>query len=639
MMKIAIRADGLPGLLDQAPDGIEYLSLDCFDTLLWRNVHAPVDVFADLPFPGGAMQPRVSAENAARRVAINKHRRHDVTLDEIHAYLTPDTQPEERAALIEAELEAEARHCFAFAPVRDLMVEAKRRGLKIILVSDMYLSEERLRTLIGRTAGEEVLALIDRIFVSSEYGYGKALGLFGDVLKELGVKPEAVLHVGDNPVSDQEAPSELGIHTAHFIQFDEIAQQRLRLEATAASMMEPGARVSVPVIQGHRAQISTRTNDDPVFAFGHDVLGPIMHGFASWLRDEAEEMSRRAGKPVKLLFLMRDGHLPAKAFATLYPEWADRIASIDLSRFTAHAASFTDAKAIESWLVPQLRANDAGGPHLARQLLFSEDEIAGIGEMEGNFLERVMRPEMLDKIIERSAAFRERVLAHLRMHGVEDGDAVMFVDTGYAGSTQNIIEPVLRDRMNLTVAGRYMILLEFWRAGNDKKGLIDIRHYDYNALAAIYSDSSVIEQFCPIGRGSVIDYLDDGTAIYDAHTINLRQSTCRARAQSACLSYLRDAGSAQVAPPRSDDADGRRRAAMAALCRFLFLPLASEVEMLASFQHDRNLGTDWMIQMMDADAARNSLRRRGLDRFLVHYNTRRGHSALSGHPPISRLAA
>jgi transposase InsO family protein len=35
----------------------------------------------------------------------------------------------------------------------------------------------------------------------------------------------------------------------------------------------------------------------------------------------------------------------------------------------------------------------------------------------------------------------------------------------------------------------------------------------------------------------------------------------------------------------------------------------------------------------------NSLRRRGLDRFLVHYNTRRGHSALGGQPPMSRIAA
>ena len=33
----------------------------------------------------------------------------------------------------------------------------------------------------------------------------------------------------------------------------------------------------------------------------------------------------------------------------------------------------------------------------------------------------------------------------------------------------------------------------------------------------------------------------------------------------------------------------------------------------------------------------NHLRQRGLDRFLIHYNTRRGHSALGGRPPISRL--
>ena len=35
----------------------------------------------------------------------------------------------------------------------------------------------------------------------------------------------------------------------------------------------------------------------------------------------------------------------------------------------------------------------------------------------------------------------------------------------------------------------------------------------------------------------------------------------------------------------------------------------------------------------------NALRRRALDRFLTYYNTRRGHSALAGRPPITRLAA
>jgi len=51
---------------------------------------------------------------------------------------------------------------------------------------------------------------------------------------------------------------------------------------------------------------------------------------------------------------------------------------------------------------------------------------------------------------------------------------------------------------------------------------------------------------------------------------------------------------------------------------------------------NRTLLTEWAYARAWTS---NSLRRRGLDRFLTHYNTRRGHSALGGHPPISRLAA
>ena len=61
MIKLTIRPDSLPYLLDEAPKDVEYLSLDCFDTLIWRNVNVPADVFADLPFPGGGAEPRIQA--------------------------------------------------------------------------------------------------------------------------------------------------------------------------------------------------------------------------------------------------------------------------------------------------------------------------------------------------------------------------------------------------------------------------------------------------------------------------------------------------------------------------------------------------------------------------------------------------
>jgi len=51
---------------------------------------------------------------------------------------------------------------------------------------------------------------------------------------------------------------------------------------------------------------------------------------------------------------------------------------------------------------------------------------------------------------------------------------------------------------------------------------------------------------------------------------------------------------------------------------------------------NRTLLTEWAYARPWTS---NRSRHRGLDRYLTHYNTQRGHSALGGHPPISRLAA
>ncbi len=67
-VQFTVRAHQIAGLLDRAPPGIEVLSLDCFDTLVWRSTHSPADVFAGIDLPGGAMGPRQWSEGAARRI-------------------------------------------------------------------------------------------------------------------------------------------------------------------------------------------------------------------------------------------------------------------------------------------------------------------------------------------------------------------------------------------------------------------------------------------------------------------------------------------------------------------------------------------------------------------------------------------
>lgn len=49
---------------------------------------------------------------------------------------------------------------------------------------------------------------------------------------------------------------------------------------------------------------------------------------------------------------------------------------------------------------------------------------------------------------------------------------------------------------------------------------------------------------------------------------------------------------------------------------------------------NRTLLTEWAYARPWTS---NQLRQRALDKFLTFYNTRRGHSALNGRPPITRL--
>ena len=168
----------LPHALDGAPAGVAVLSLDCFDTLLWRHTHSPGDVFADVGAHGGTIEQRRWAESHARSHSELKRGCNETALADIYAMLLPNASDEVRARGAQAELAAEARHCFAFRPTVELMHVARRQGLRIMIVSDTYLDRAQLGQLIADAAGEDVRALIDDIFCSSEYGLSKGEGLF-----------------------------------------------------------------------------------------------------------------------------------------------------------------------------------------------------------------------------------------------------------------------------------------------------------------------------------------------------------------------------------------------------------------------------------------------------------------------------
>lgn len=604
----------LPHMLPEALAGstARILSLDCFDTLLWRNMHAPGDVFADL---GATTMPdqRRWAEGNARARALLARRSNEATIAEIYATLLPGADQAARDDAVAAELAAEARHCYGFAPTIALMRAAKAEGRQVIIVSDTYLNQNQLHALIAAAAGEDVAALIDRFFCSSEYGVSKGEGLFRHVLRDMRARPEMLLHIGDNPHADLVAPTALGIPALHLVQFSTETIQRLRLEATAGAMLHGGAH-RWPAYQPHRARIAI---GEPQFAhpaatLGYSVLGPLFHAFDQWLKTEAQALAAARPGRVHVLFLLRDGHLPFEVWKAAGAPVGVDAATAEISRFTAIASSFRDAEDIDRFL-----AREGGGrewKRIARQLLFSPKEVAELTSGPGQaFLRNVRRSGTRAKILERSAAFAARMIAHVRAAcDPQPGDTLMLVDLGYNGTVQNAVDRVLSDTLGVHVAGRYLILREDFPSGLDKAGLFDQRDYDHAALATLCDNIAAIEQLATLPQGSVVDYAPDGVPIRTESGVKSVQSTVRDAVQACCVEYARAGFQPWARPPASDSLATRRQSAAAILARFLFLPLESELQTLQAFEHDVNLGGGEMVPLFDRDLASVELRRHGM---------------------------
>lgn len=596
----------LPNALE-GQAGISVLSLDCFDTLLWRDTHAPRDIFSLLP--GATPQQRIWAESGARRAAMVRERRSEVSIEEIYDELMPNASAADRAVAVRAEIEAEILHCFAFAPTVALMREARRRGIEIVIVSDTYLSPDQLAELIRRAAGDETADLIDRIFCSSAYGASKGDGLFAKVLTALQVRPQAILHVGDNREADVDAAGRLGIKALHLLQFAETTVQRLRLEAAVGAIIDGGGAAFQP----HRASLAAGEPQCPsgAEALGFGVLGPLLVPFTQWLAKEADALAT-PGRKVHSLFLMRDGHLPHRMFAAVFP--AHDAHAIEISRFTALGASFVDAAAVQHFVEAEL--GNGKPDEILRQLLFRRHETSAmlrtlprVGQLAA-LAREIAKPDRMRTIIARSHGLAARLVRYLRMKvDPAPGDIFMLVDLGYNGTVQNRIASLVETELGVHIAGRYLLLREQQVSGRDKAGFIGDADQPA-ALEMLASAIAVLEQLCTAAQGSVIDYGDAGAPVRAGSSIKARQSDTREAVQRGALDFARNHGAAVIrasAPPLIE-----RRAATATLARLLFLPMPHELAVLEAFEHDVNLGGGDTVALFDPKVAARGMRERGL---------------------------
>lgn len=622
-MSIQLFANQLDDLLDRLPKQTQVLSLDCFDTIWWRRVVAPRDVFYALPHhevlkrAGVTASLRGKAETEARAKQRLLKGHTEVTLHEIYRQLLgPQVDAQLVEQCVQAEIDCEAAHGFVFEPVLRLIRKARRRGLRVIVVSDTYLTAGQLRGLLKKRLGDDAQA-IAQIYCSCDHGTSKTGQIWQHVLAREKLRPKALVHLGDNVHADHEGPARHQITGYWLRHHDEATLNELDGRATTAVQLLPeihhqqgNPSLFHGVLAAHNDRQAQVTQQ-----IGYRSLGPIVFAFGQFVARQVARL-RDQGRPVKLGFLLRDGYLPARVCEAILGQ--DAVAEINVSRLTAIAASLCSREDVVRVLAAGVSVSAM--PAILKQLLLPAEQAQAIlaeasasATPEDTFSQLLLRKETLALIIERSAALRARLWRHLQTHaGVQRGDRLVLVDLGYSGTVQNRLAAVMKAEYDVELHGLYLIASRVKADQADRQGLIDTRWADDRLIHALTAYIGVFEMMCTKDDGTTLDYEEDGRPVRADVGVGPAQAALVAQMQAAALRFVRDALAmpAHCRPGNADDLVLAHQATID-LGRLIYFPTADEIQCLSALRFDFNLGTDLILATADLERGLAEYRREG----------------------------
>ncbi len=291
------------------------VSFDIFDTLIFRTVPSPEDIFDLVPIKMSHIQgiqsfrkKRIKAEQEARSLA----RGSEVNIDEIYSYIDFSNKYKEELKQCESEIEIE--NCIPNKIIVPIAQELYDIGVKVIVTSDMYLKRNTIECIL-----QKIGVKYYKLYISGEVKKTKELGtLFDYVLDDLGITAKEIAHVGDNPKSDIRIPESKGIKAFPTLSIDKAEVNRLyKAKGTSIETIHFNEFIRQTICE----------SVTPAVRIGYNVLGPFMYDFCEWLHQQKEEHHLE-----KLVFVAREGYLIEKCYRELYPEESGMISYASLNK-------------------------------------------------------------------------------------------------------------------------------------------------------------------------------------------------------------------------------------------------------------------------------------------------------------------
>lgn len=487
---ISSKKNSLRSLIDRI-DRYDIVSFDIFDTLLRRTVFKPEDVFVLIQkkleneyanllpavFVKRFPELRVGFERQLRKEYDQYHDTTDVYAEKNEEFYTIevyqrmlssfglDTALAEQLLVIEQDTEFSVLEARSLGKALYDVAIAKEK--RVLLISDFTHSE----SFVSQALAQSDYSGYEKLYVSSEVGLKKHSGnLFKYVIADLAIKPETILHIGDNSTGDFLRAINNSVFPTKILATRErinhvfknrgldltVFDQSFYLRTAANLYAEE--YYDALLVAGDKPVDSAKERRD-LFStpgeFGFLALGPVIHEFTKWILDNALAQNCK-----KVLFFARDCYLPyelAKKLVAGVDKYRDlqpvylavsrkALTCLNLHQpddcFKVRLDDFSRHKTLAELLSSRFRIDPSrvSNTHLSKwnidgvQTLVKDTTLGAIYGLVHEYLK-----EDWQAWNDVNGVSKDAFRAYLKDNNVSKFDDVVAVDFGYKGSAHSVV--------------------------------------------------------------------------------------------------------------------------------------------------------------------------------------------------------
>lgn len=517
-------------------DKAEIVSFDIFDTLIKRMIKRPCDVFdlvekkynlTNFDKLYNFKTNRIKAEKKCRLSYDNE----EIVFEDIYKHFSSSYTYEQLSSLRQIEENIEKDICRFNYQIRDIFEYCEKKKKTIIITSDMYLDEKTIKEILKKNNIKYY-----KLYLSSSIGKTKNSGsLFKFIIKDLGIKPKELVHIGDNKKSDFFVPKRLGIKSILWSNNNRITEKSR-------------GNITEDIIDSFLN--NTKIDSSNTFSsIGFDYFGPLLLCFSKWLLSELKQ-----NKIDRVFFLSRDGYIMKRAFDIINKEniksdyfYASRRAVIvpSLKEYADIYDVFSCMHLSEDIKMKSLLKKIGLDDLLNNQSTIDSLNIEIEKEEKlSNILNKKQYIEIFQKlyplIIDNSIKEYKSFINYKNIHNFTGNVAI--VDIGWFGNIQHALEKL---KLDTRIRGYYMGIEPRKNYQNTQKmsGFIFETNRNYDYFLMEHNFNSIFEMLFLGRHGSVKRYNSNegyGVEFYEYEYEGLKEKNNIINLQDSAIEFVKE---------------------------------------------------------------------------------------------------